>query len=248
MRAETTIRSAGLDYCGKSLEGKNFQVIVEEAAGADYDLLVLGAFGLGKVKSTLLGSVCHRVAKHSDKDALFIKNPGGLSGGGEVLVAVDGSEHSFAGLKKALQIAYRLEMDVCAVSVYDPQFHYTVFNSLVEILSQDAKNIFPMEHQERLHTVVIDQGLKNVAQGYLEQAKKMGAQLGMQVETLLLEGKPFDALLGLMSQRKPALLVTGRHGTHRSEMSDIGSNTENLLLLSEVNHLVVGDTTGQLPL
>lgn len=237
-KAEEKFHAAGVRCCVKSAEGKNFQAIVKEAQSGDHDLIILGAYGLGKVKSGLLGSVCQRVVRHTDKDALVIKGALELAGG-ELLVAVDGSVHSFAGLSKALELAHTFDMRVGALSVYDPQFHYRVFNSLVEVLSQEAKSIFPMEHQEKLHTAVIDQGLKRVALGYLEEAKKAGAQRGIPVDTWLLEGKPFDAILDFLKERRPSLLVTGRHGIHRSDLSDIGSNTENLLLLSDVNQLVV---------
>lgn len=246
-KAKETFRAAGIGCREKCREGKNFQVIVEEAGSDSYDLIILGAHGLGRVKNTLLGSVCHRVVRHTTKDILVIKRAPNFGSGEEIVAAVDGSPHSFAGLEKALGLAHIFDMKVSAVSVYDPEFHCRVFNSLVEVLSKEARSIFPMERQEKLHNAVIDQGLKHVAQGYLEEAKRMGSKRGIPVDTFLLECKPFDAILDLIKDGGPSLLVTGRHGSHRSELSNIGSNTENLLLLSGVNQLVVGELPGGFP-
>ncbi len=240
-KATETLKSAGLQCVYKSIEGKNFQVIVEEAANDPYNLIIMGAHGWGKERNSILGSVCHRVVRTVNKDTLIIKNAAVLKNEGEIMVALDGSLDSFTALNKALELALALDMKVSAVTVYDPQFHYRVFKSLMEVLSKEAQSIFPLEHQERLHTAVIDKGLKNVAQGYLEHAKKVGAERGLQVDTHLLEGKPFSAILDLLEERRPSLLVTGKHGSHHSELSTIGSNTENLLLLSSVNQLVAGN-------
>ncbi len=52
------------------------------------------------MKNTLLGSVGHRVMQHAAADILVIEG-GPFINQGEMVVAIDGSPHSFAGLKKA---------------------------------------------------------------------------------------------------------------------------------------------------
>lgn len=84
------------------------------------------------MKNTLLGSVGHRVMQHAAADILVIEG-GPFINQEEMVVAIDGSPHSFAGLKKALELARVFEMNISAVAVYDPQFHQQVFHTPVEV-------------------------------------------------------------------------------------------------------------------
>jgi hypothetical protein len=63
---------------------------------------------------------------------------------------------------------------------------------------------------------------------------------GVSVETQILTGKPFEAILDWAGELDPALLVVARHGAHRVEGSDLGSHAENLARLADVNLLIVG--------
>src|SRR3712207_521332 len=58
----------------RSLEGKNFKVIVEDVNAGDYDLVVIGAMGMAAVKDTILGTVTERVVRRLIKaDTLIVK-------------------------------------------------------------------------------------------------------------------------------------------------------------------------------
>lgn len=59
------------------------------------------------------------------------------------------------------------------------------------------------------------------------------------METVLLKGKPFDAVLHFLEERRPALLVVGRLGAHSVEGLDLGSTAENLVRLAPCDVLVV---------
>ncbi|MCP4287198.1 MAG: universal stress protein, partial [Gammaproteobacteria bacterium] len=50
-----------------------------------------------------------------------------------------------------------------------------------------------------------------------------------KVETVLLDGKPYDAIEKYLQKVKPSLLVIGKTGIHADEDLDIGGNAENLL-------------------
>ena len=50
--------SAGIAGRRVTLEGKNWQRLVEDILSGDADLVVMGALGLGSVESSQLGSVC----------------------------------------------------------------------------------------------------------------------------------------------------------------------------------------------
>src|ERR1700757_3036107 len=49
--------AAGLPFERKMIDGKHYKALVEDALASDYDLVVMGALGMGAVKDSQLGSV-----------------------------------------------------------------------------------------------------------------------------------------------------------------------------------------------
>jgi nucleotide-binding universal stress UspA family protein len=223
----------------RSLEGKNFKVLVDDINGNGYDLVVMGALGVGAVRDSMIGSVTERVVRRVRSADLFIvKDLKPLNGGGKITVAVDGSAQSFGGLKTALALAKALNCEVDAVSAFDPYFHYAMFNSISGVLSEEAGKVFRFKQQEKLHEEVIDSGLAKIYQSHLEISKKVAEEEGIEIKTALLDGKPFDKILQYVRREKPWLLILGRVGVHSDEDMDVGSNTENLLRLVPCNVLI----------
>ena len=48
---------AGLAFERKMIDGKHYKVLIEDTLASDYDLVVMGALGMGAVKDSQLGSV-----------------------------------------------------------------------------------------------------------------------------------------------------------------------------------------------
>jgi len=242
---------AALPFTPKMYDGKNFKIIVKDIQESDYDLVVMGALGLGAVKDSLIGTVCERVCRRVKTDTLVVKNtapideqmePGGdgvghVNGGG-IVVAIDGSPESFAGLKTALELGKETGKPVEAVSVYDPYLHYAMFNSIVNVLTERASKVFKFKEQEQLHEEVIDTGLAKIYQSHLEVARRIAKDEGYDLKITLLDGKAFEKLLQYVRRERPWLLVMGRIGVHSDEDMDIGGNTENLLRLAPCNILL----------
>ncbi len=213
----------------KSLEGKNYRALLDDIEASDYDLVVLGAQGLGAVKRSTIGSVCERLVRRVRRDVLVVRDPARGLDRGPIMVAVDGSTNSFGALRTALLLAHRFERPLEVVSAFDPFFHYVAFNSIAEVLSEEAGQVFKFQEQEALHEEIIDSGLARIYQSHLAIAEKIAADHGVAVETKLLAGKPFEAILEHLQTRDPCLLVLGRIGVHADGGMDIGSNAENLL-------------------
>lgn len=229
----------GLSFEKRMMDGKNFQVLVEDIQNSDYDLVIIGALGLGAVKESVIGSVCERVIRRIQIDTLVIKNTLPLEEqSGHILVAVDGSPQSFAGLKTAIEFGKVFKKPVEAVAVYDPYLHYAMFNSIVGVLSEKASKVFKFKEQEQLHEEVIDTGLAKIYQSHLEIARTVAKDEGLDLKITLLDGKAFEKILKLVRKEKPWLLVLGRIGVHSDDSMDIGSNTENLLRLVPCNVLI----------
>ena len=223
----------------RSLEGKNFKVLVDDINENGYDLVVMGALGVGAVRDSMIGSVTERVFRRVRKADLFVvKDLKPLNGGGMITVALDGSPQSFGGLKTALTMAKALNCEVHAVSAFDPYFHYAMFNSIAGVLSEEAGKVFRFKQQEKLHEDVIDSGLAKIYQSHLEIAKTVAQEEGVEIKIALLDGKPFDKVLQYVRREKPWLLILGRIGVHSEEDMDVGSNSENLLRMAPCNVLV----------
>lgn len=231
---EQKCQEAGLLFERKCFDGKHYKVLIEDIRRSDYDLVILGALGMGRVKDSLIGSVCERVVRRIAADALVIKSLSPLNGTSRpILVALDGSPQSFAGLKIALTLSKVFERPVEALAVYDPFFHHSVFSGIVKVLSEQAAKIFRFKEQEKLHEAIIDAGLAKIYQSHLEIARKVAGEEGVDLKIALLEGKPFEKILHYIREAEPWLLVMGRIGVHGDENGeDLGSNAENLLRLA----------------
>ena len=118
--AAETCAVADVAYRRLSPEGKNYRRIVEAANSGDFDMLALGALGLGAVPGAVIGTVCERVIRRCEIDALVIREADRAIGDGPLVVALDGSPRAFAALKTALRMGRELDAPVHAVAAYDP--------------------------------------------------------------------------------------------------------------------------------
>ncbi|MEE8300963.1 MAG: universal stress protein, partial [Candidatus Tectomicrobia bacterium] len=230
-----------LPFEPKMFDGRNFQVIVDDIRDSNYDLVILGALGMGAVRDSTIGGVCERVVRRTQVDTLVVKQPVPVADlpAGPIVVGIDGSPQSFAGLQTAIELGKRFDIPVEAVGVYDPFLHYVMFNGLVGVLSEKASKVFKFKEQEALHEEIIDTGLAKIYQAHLEVARQVAAEDGLDLKITLLPGKAYEKMLHYVRDRNPWLLVLGRIGVHSDDSMDIGSNAENLLRLAPCNVLLV---------
>jgi nucleotide-binding universal stress UspA family protein len=234
--------AAGLAFTRKMIDGKHYKVLIEDTLASDYDLIVMGALGMGAVKDSQLGSVTERYVRKVDRDILVVRNTDPLKDQqGAIVVCLDGSPQSFNGLKLGIALGKSLGRPVQAVAVYDPYLHYAMFNGIVGVLNEKASKIFRFKEQEQLHEEIIDTGLAKIYQSHLEIGRKLAAEDGVDLSITLLDGKCFEKILTFARKEQPWLLILGRVGVHSDEHEvDLGSNTENLLRLAPCNVLLTG--------
>lgn len=230
-------REAAVPYEGLLLEGKNYYEITKEVQGDCYDLVIMGALGLAAVNEHVIGSVCERVVRRIGIDTLVVKN-GRFDG--KVVIAVDGSMPSFAGVKSAISFAKVFNLKLAAVSVFDPHYHRVAFESIANVLSKEAGQIFRFKEQETLHEEIIDKGLAKIYQGHLDRVHRMVSDAGVETDIVLMDGKPYDKILKYIQKEKPSTVILGRTGVHNTNGLDLGSTTENLLRLAPCNVLLTG--------
>ncbi len=242
-QVERDCSDANIQFKRRPLEGKNYRELVRECNNNNYDLLVVGGAGLGAVHGNRLGTVCQRVARRSDIDTLIIKDPEQSIKKGLIVVGVDGSTRGYGGLLTALSLAQKWGVKVKVVAAFDPYYHYVAFNRIAGVLSEEAGKVFKFKEQEKLHEDIIDSGLAKIYQGHLKVAESIAADHEMEIETVLLDGKPHDVIMKYLKKVKPSLLILGKTGVHADAELDIGGNSEYLLhdaecavLLSQRQH------------
>lgn len=232
-------KTKDIPFVGKSLEGRNWIELVRDIKESDYDMVIMGALGLGAIKDSQMGTVTERVIRRIETDTLIVKHVpeihGDDEGSGKIVVAVDGSGHCFGGLKTGIALSKALNRPLEVISTFDPYFHYAMFNSLTGVLSKDAAKVFKFEQQEKLHEDIIDKGLAKIYQSHLEVSRKLVEDEGIECTIRLLDGKVFEKILQYAREEKPWLLILGRIGVHSAPDMDIGGNTENLLRMVPCN-------------
>jgi nucleotide-binding universal stress UspA family protein len=209
-------------------------------SGRQYDLLALGAHGLGRQPYSQLGGVVSRVLRGVDKDVLIVREDRPLAGG-RFLVCVDGSSYSYKAMRVALELAQAFGASLYVCSAFDVEYHHVVFHNIKDVLSSQASKVFKFEEQEELHNNIIDKGLLKLCQANLKRAAVMAQEFpGVALTTQILIGKPFQVIMQWAEEIKPSLLVAARHGAHRIEGTQLGSQADNLLRLAPSNVLLVG--------
>ncbi|MDQ3346923.1 MAG: universal stress protein [Acidobacteriota bacterium] len=227
-----TCGESGIEFEPRMMDGKHHAEILKDLAGSQHDLVVIGALGIGRARDSMIGSVCERVARQSDRDVWVVKHmpEPGEPDRDTILVAVDGSPQSFGALMTAIELARKFDKKIEAIAVYDPYLHYSVFNGIVNVLTEKAAKVFRFEEQNQLHEEIIDTGLAKIYQSHLEVSERMANEAGVEIRKTLLDGKPFQKILDHARKTSPWLIVVGRIGVHSpSDETALGSNSENIL-------------------
>ena len=252
-------RAAGYDGGEKTRSdvrlGENGRIVAEDeedaaklvgSSGRKYDLIAMGAHGLGRQAYSQLGGVVARSLREIEKDMLVVRDQSALEGG-RFLVCVDGSSYSYKAMRSALELAQEFGASLYVCSAFDVEYHHVVFGNIKDVLSVQASKVFKFEEQEELHNNIIDKGLLKLCQANLKRAEVMAQEFpDVPIKTQILVGKPFQVVMQWAEEIKPSLLILGRHGAHRIDGTDLGSQAENLVRLASCNVLLIG-TVGVKP-
>ena len=216
------------------------------SSGRRYDLVAIGAHGLGRQPYSQLGGVVARALRGIEKDVLVVRDDKPLRGG-RFMVCVDGSSYAYKAMRTALELADEFDGSLYVCSAFDVEYHHVVFGNIKDVLSVQASKVFKFEEQEELHNNIIDKGLLKLCQANLKRAEVMAREFpGVPLKTQILVGKPFQVVMQWAEEVKPSLLVLARHGAHRIDGTELGSQAENLVRLAPCNVLLAG-TVGVRP-
>jgi nucleotide-binding universal stress UspA family protein len=252
-------RAAGYDGGAKTRGdvrlGDDGRIVAEEedaaakvvgSSGRRYDLVAIGAHGLGRQPYSQLGGVVARALRGIEKDVLIVRDGKPLRGG-RFMVCVDGSSYAYKAMRSALELAQQFGSSLYVCSAFDVEYHHVVFGNIKDVLSVQASKVFKFEEQEELHNNIIDKGLLKLCQANLKRAEVMAREFpDVPLKTQILVGKPFQVVMQWAEEVRPSLLIVARHGAHRIDGTELGSQAENLVRMAPCNVLLAG-TVGVRP-
>ena len=112
-----------------------------------------------------------------------------------ILLATDGSEHSFKTIGKAIKLLKRLNASVTVLSVVED---VPVYKGLGGLSSKET---------ETLH-----QGIEQIAQEGLEKTRKALFAEGIGVNTLLRKGQPAEVICDVVEEGNHDMVIVGDTG------------------------------------
>jgi nucleotide-binding universal stress UspA family protein len=138
----------------------------------------------------------------------------------KILVAMDGTEHSWKTLDKALSFGKSLnaELTVIGVVEFKPPMITTTPTGLMEKLN------------ESLETIAIEA---------LDKARKYSQEKGTDVKTMIKHGSPADVICQAADEGKFDLLIVGNSG--RGKISDffLGNVSSKIVHLAKTDLFIV---------
>ncbi|MEM7093882.1 MAG: universal stress protein [Actinomycetota bacterium] len=115
-RLDDTIEASGMEVADRRL-AKGHPALALIELSAEYDLVVVGRTGRGRIARMLIGSTARHVAKEATCPVAIVDGPELFD---EVVVAVDGSDNSIASLRWAAPLAS--DVEVTAIYSHDERF------------------------------------------------------------------------------------------------------------------------------
>jgi nucleotide-binding universal stress UspA family protein len=238
--AAKTCKKAKIPFNKRIASGREYRVLDAEIRNGSFDLLIIGASGVGAINKNEIGSVCEMVVKRSKIDILVTKNTAAVKG--PILVAVDGSPNSFGAVLTTLELGKYWGLPVTMVSAFDSDYHKAVFNYMGELPTEDGVELFASEEMEKLQQAVTGSGVSKLYDMVLDIGKDVVEPWEMLVDYLPLVGKPAVVIREIAEGKKPSLMVMGKTGIHANGGLTIGSVTENLLHSSGCDLLITSRT------
>lgn len=112
--------------------------ILEEAGSIQPSLVIMGLHGASRLYRVFMGNVTARVISHSPCNVLVVRKDCPLSFK-KILIASDGSPHSYAAWEEAVQVVKRMGSNLTAVSVASNGLNQEMAKMVVDKLAIEAE-------------------------------------------------------------------------------------------------------------
>lgn len=198
-----------------------FQAVIEEAKKNQVDMIIMGRRGRTGIRRLLMGSVTAKVIGYSPCNVLVVPRLAEIKYK-KILVATDGSKYSLAAASDAVGIAKR-----CGAELF-----------VISVVPSETASPFDIVHSEMQHEMIAQKefqdGEKNV-----NDLLVVARQEGVRVEGLVVEGRPYGAIVENAREKGVDLIVMGSHGRTGMERLLMGSVTERVVGSADCSVLVV---------
>ena len=185
-------------------EGEPFEKIIEIAEEENCDLIVMGRRGMAGIERTLMGDVTAKVIGHFKGRTLVVPQDT-LLGWQDILLAYDGSKFSEAALLEAINYARSYEGSLKIVNaVYTNDEYLAIAPDAVDKMVQKAKET-------------------------LESARQMAVKEGIEAETFVREGEPYEVITSLAEELKTNTIIMGSRGKTKIGRILLGSVTSRVI-------------------
>jgi nucleotide-binding universal stress UspA family protein len=239
--AAQSCKKANIPFKKRIASGREYRALDAEIRNGTFDLVVMGASGVGAISEDEIGSVCEMLVKRCTIDILVISNSSSRVKG-PLLVAVDGSPNSFGGVLTALELGKQWSLPITMVSAFDSDYHKAVFSYMEELPAEEGAELFASDEMDKLQKAVSGSGVSKLYDIVLDIGKDVVEPWEITVDYLPLVGKPAVVIREIAHGIKPSLLVMGKTGIHADGGLTIGSVTENLLHSSGCDLLITSRT------
>jgi nucleotide-binding universal stress UspA family protein len=222
-RAETALKREGLAVDGFLVRGRPASSIVDEAAGLNADLVVVGSRGHGTIATMVLGSTAAEVVDHAPCPVLVARD----AALGTIAFADDGSRSArsaetvltgwpiFAGSHVAVLTVAEVAIPVAA------GFTPGLYDQVLESYTRSA-----------------DEARQEVADESMTAAQRLSA-VGLEAEAAALEGDPAAEIVRYAAAHRVGTIVMGTRGRTGLARLILGSVARNVLLHAQCSVLIV---------
>ena len=143
----------------------------------------------------------------------------------KILVPTDGSKTAQKAARYAVDLAKQLKASVIALSVIDNR----------SLIAQTV----PAEDTARHIIEPIEDYLKEAAEGYAVEIKKLCDKNGVQSKTVITKGHPVEEIVKEAKKSKADLIVMGSHGRSALTAAFLGSVTYGVIHKDTKNPVLV---------
>jgi len=188
-----------------------YKYIVDEAAKHQVSMIIMGRRGRKGLKRLMMGSVTAKVIGHSPCNVLVVPRAARLEFR-KILVATDGSKYSNAAASEAVAIAKRCGATLIAASV----------------VPYESISPLGIVHSEMQWELVTEESRK-AAENNIKNVKEIAEKEDVKIEELILEGRPYEAIINAAKEKRVDLIVVGSHGRTGLDRLLMGSVTEKVI-------------------
>jgi nucleotide-binding universal stress UspA family protein len=206
---------AGVPLVVESVQGYSVgPAVVDHASAIGADLIVMGTHGRSGVSRLLLGSVAEQVVQHAPCSVVAMRQlekGATATAPASLLVALDFSEESAKALAWAGKWAAKLGASLLVTHVIEevphPAFYLFGNDSVVDMFPDLVKRV----------------------RASLDKLVETHVPDGVDVETIIAEGKSHVKVVELAREHNIELVVMGTHGLSGVERLVVGSATAKVL-------------------